>query len=109
MLEYDKIEVYEWTDVSKTDGLLECIICNYWYFGTGNINFTFHPQVCNDCHDLLQKAMSFNDFVLVTIKRKDSFLYMNKYEAINLLRNVDLTEKAEYYKTWKLIITHRNG
>ena len=43
--------------------------------------------------------MSFNDFVLVTIKGKDSFLYMNKYEAINLLRNFDLTEKAEHYKT----------
>ena len=79
MLEYDKIEVYEWIYVSKTDGLLECIICNYWYFGTGNINFTFHREVCNDCHDLLQKAMSFNDFVLVTIKGKDYFFV---YEQI---------------------------
>ena len=38
--------------------------------------------------------MSFNDFVIVTIKGKDSFLYMSKDEAINLLRNADLTEKS---------------
>ena len=34
-------------------------------FVTGGIlemNFRFQSKVCNGCHDLMQKSMSFNDF-----------------------------------------------
>ena len=45
----------------------------------------------------MQKAMCFNDVAVVTVKGNDyriHFLYLIKDEAINLLRNADLTEKS---------------
>ena len=44
MLEYDRIEVSKGSDVNKTDGLLKCVICCYWYFL--GIKFKFQPEVC---------------------------------------------------------------
>ena len=32
MLEYDKIDISEGTDISKTNAPKECDICHYWYF-----------------------------------------------------------------------------
>ena len=60
MLEYDRIEVFEGIDVNKTDGSQECIIYFYWYFL--HITVKFQPEVCNGSHDLMQKAMNFNEF-----------------------------------------------
>ena len=86
----------EGADVNKTDGSLEGSICHYWYFL--ETNFKFRSDVCNSCHDLIQKAMSFNDVATISAKGSDyrtHFWYMSKYETINLLRNADLTEKSE--------------
>ena len=30
--------------------------------------FTYEPYLCNGCHDLMQKAMSFNDVAIVYVK-----------------------------------------
>ena len=58
MLEYHRIDESEGIDVNKTNGLLEeCIICHYWYFL--QINFGFQRKVCDRCHDLIQKVISF--------------------------------------------------
>ena len=66
MLEYDKIVAPEEIDVNKTNGLHYCIICHYWYFH--EINFRFHTKVCNDCHDLMQKAISLMMLKLFLLK-----------------------------------------
>ena len=45
----------------------------------------------------MQKVKSFNEFAIVTVKRKDDrihFLYMGKDEVPNLLRNADLNEES---------------
>ena len=45
--------------------------------------------------------MRFNDVPIVSTKGNDyriQFWYINKYEAVNLLRNSDLTEKRGNYK-----------
>ena len=100
MLEYDRTELSKGIDVNKTDGLYNCIICHYWYFL--EINLGFQPKVCDGCHDLMQKAVSFIDVAIVFLKENCYliyFWYINKDEAINLLRNANLTEKAEHYKT----------
>ena len=55
------------------------------------INFKFQLEVCNGCHDLMQKTMNFNDVAIGNVKGIDNsihFLYMSKEEAINLLRNM---------------------
>ena len=31
----------------------------------------FQQEVRDDCHDMTQKSMSFNDFVIVTVKGND--------------------------------------
>ena len=61
------------------------------------IYFKFQPEVCNGCHELVLKSMNFDDLFVITFKGNDytiHFLYMSKDEAINLLRNADLTEKS---------------
>ena len=69
MLEYDRTDVLGRIYINKTDGLRKFIICHYWYFL--NINFKFQPEVCNGCHNLMQKAMNFNDVAIVTFKGND--------------------------------------
>ena len=65
MLEYDRIDVSDSLDFNKIDSLWECLICHYCYFL--DIHFRFQAEVCNDCHDLLQKAVNFNDVAIVNV------------------------------------------
>ena len=58
MLEYDRIDVSEGTDINKTNASKESDICHYWYFL--DENFKYEPYFCNGWHDLMQKAISFN-------------------------------------------------
>ena len=62
MLEHDKIDVSEGIDTNKTSASKQHNICHYWYFL--DKNFNYEPYLCNGCHDLMQKAMSFNDVAI---------------------------------------------
>ena len=86
MLEYERIDISEGIDVNKTNLSKECDICHYWYFK--DIGFKYEPYLCNGCHDLMQKAMSFND-VAVRI----NFWYMSKDDAINIMNGSILLDK----------------
>ena len=66
MLGYDKTDTSKGTDVNKTNLSKECDISHYWYFK--DICFKYEPYLCNGCHDLMQKAMSFNNIAIVFIK-----------------------------------------
>ena len=46
-------------DLNKTNASKERDICHDWYFK--DIGFRYEPYLCNGCHDLMQKAMSFKD------------------------------------------------
>ena len=68
-------------------------------------------QVAPFCttHGLMQKATCVNDVAIVNVRRNDhriNFWYMSKDEAMNLLRNDDLTEKSA---TIKYIMIYKNG
>ena len=79
------------------------IICHYWY--SLNIKFKFQTEICKVCHNLLQKAMNFNDAAIVTVKWNGywiHFLYMSKDVAINLLKNAALTEKSRALQNIKI-------
>ena len=65
MLEYDRIDISEEIGVDKTNKSKKCDICHYWYFLDKKINY--EKYLCNGCHDLMQKAMSFNDAAIVSI------------------------------------------
>ena len=66
MLEYGRIDISEGTDVNKMSASKECDICHYWYFK--DIGFKYEPYLCNVCHDLTQKTMSFNDVAIIYFK-----------------------------------------
>ena len=55
MLEYKRIDILEGIDVNKTNLSKECDIFYYWYFK--DIGLKHQPYLCNECHDLMQKAM----------------------------------------------------
>ena len=95
MLEYNRIDISEGIDINKSnDKSKECDICHYWYFLEKN--FTYQPNPCNGCHDLIQKAMSFNDVAIFSIKGNDyriHFWYMSKNDAISIIHNFNLIDK----------------
>ena len=60
------------------------------------IGFTYGKYHCNGCHDLMQKAMSFNNVAIVYVKviaYRIHFWYMSKDDAINITNGSNLVEK----------------
>ena len=95
MLEYERIDISEGIDLNKSDKSKECDICHYRFFL--HKNFNYKPYLCNDCHDLMQKTINFNDVAIVSINGSDyriHFWYMSKNDAINLLNNSVLDNKG---------------
>ena len=94
MLEYDRIDISKGIDINKTNASKECDICHYWYF-LGRC-FKHKPYLCNGCHNLMQKAMNFNDVAIVSVKRSDyriHFWNISKDDAMNIIKNFNLDLK----------------
>ena len=94
MLEYERIDISEGIDINKTNLSKECDICQYWYFK--DIGFKCEPDLCNGCHDLMQKAMSFNNIAIAYVKGsayRVNFWHMSKDEAMNIMNGSDLVDK----------------
>ena len=66
MLEYDQIGISERVDVNKTNLSKECDIFHCWCFK--DTGFKYEKYVCNCCHELMQKAMGFNNVAIVYVK-----------------------------------------
>ena len=95
MLEYDRTDISEGVDVNKTNLLKECELCHYLYFK--NIGFKYEKYLCNCCHDLMQKAMSFNNVAIIYVKGsayRMHFWYMSKDDAINIMNGSIFTDKG---------------
>ena len=70
-------------------------ICYYWYFK--DIGFKDEKYLCNSCHDLVQKAMSFNNAPIVYVKGsayRIHFWYMSNDDAINIINGSKLIDKS---------------
>ena len=94
MLAYNRVNISEGIDISKTNASKEYKICHYWYFK--HIGFKYDPYLCNRCHGLMQKAISFNDVTIVYVKESaymTHFWYNSKDDAINIMNNSDLIDK----------------
>ena len=92
---YDSIDILEGIGINKTNASKGCDICHYYYYLDKNVNY--EPYLCNGCHDLMQKAMNFNDVAIVSIKENDCRIhiwYMSKDDAINIRNNSSLNEKT---------------
>ena len=94
MLEYNRTDISEGIDVNKKSASKECDICHYWYFK--DIGLKYEKYLCNSCHDLMQKAMSFNNVAIVYVKGsayRINFWYMSKDDAIKIMNNSNLANK----------------
>ena len=81
-------------DVNKTNLSKQCDICHYWCFK--DIGFKYEPYFCNGCHDLMQKAIGFNNIAILCIKKnayRIFFWYMSKDDAINMMTDSNLVDK----------------
>ena len=92
MLEYDRIDISEGIDINKTNLSKECDICHYCYLKSSK----YEPYLCNGCHDLMQKAMVFNNVATVYVKGnayRIHFWYTDKDDAINIMSGSNLVDK----------------
>ena len=61
-----------------------------------NIGIKYEPYLCNGCHNLIQKAMSFNNIALVYTKGSTyriNFWYISKDDAINIMNGSILVDR----------------
>ena len=88
MIQYQKIDVSEGIDVSKTSASKELELCHYWFFK--NIGFKFEEHVCNKCHDLLTIAYSLKDIAILNAKGatfRCILMGISKNEGLKRLNN----------------------
>ena len=88
---------YKCWNMKKMIFLKELILISQKYQRTAIFVINCEAYLCNSCHDLMQKAMNFNDVAIVSIKRsyyRIHFWYMSKSDAINLLNNSWLDNKG---------------
>ena len=98
MLYFDRTDISEATDVNKTNASKECDISHCWYFL--NKGFTFQPNVCNRCHDLLMMSINLSDIAILNIKSGDYCCIISgpsKNEDIKFMQNTSLTKKSRKY------------
>ena len=62
MLEYNRIDLSEGIGVNKSgDTSRKCSLCQYYYFLNKNKNYQRH--LCDGCHDMSIKALTFNYYL----------------------------------------------
>ena len=96
ILEYNRIDILEGIDVNKTSESKGCDICHCWYFK--DIGFRYEPYLCNGCHNVMQKAMSFNKVAVLYVKGsayRIHFWCMSKDDAINIMNGSNLVDKMD--------------
>ena len=69
MLQCDRIDASEGTDINKTDVSKECMICHYWYFK--DIGYKFEPHIYNGCYDILMMAYELKNIAILNVKGVD--------------------------------------
>ena len=62
---YERIDVSEGIDPTKSNKSKECMICHYWFFNHG---FKFEDSVCNGCHDFSMLSFNISDISIITVK-----------------------------------------
>ena len=62
MIQYERIDVSEGTDLSRSNKSKECMLCRYWCFK--DIDYEYEKYVCNGCHDLSMMVYNIDDFMI---------------------------------------------
>ena len=94
MLEYDRIDISEITDVNKTSNSRECSLCKFYYFL--NKKFNYQMYLCDRCHDMSMKANSMQNLDIIYQGRnayRINCVFMIKNDAFNLIKNSSIIDK----------------
>ena len=95
MLEYEKIDVSEGIDISRTNASKECMLCHYWCFK--DVGYKFEPHVCNKCLNVLMTPYELKNITKLNVKGVNfrSILWgISRDESINRLNNSGLGDKG---------------
>ena len=102
MLYYNRIDISEGIDLTKSNKSKECMICHYFIFNHG---FKFQDSVRNGCHDLTMLRLNISDITIITVKNVDYRCIIHnisKSETINLLKSSVLRRSWVYIKKYCL-------
>ena len=87
MIYYDRIDLSEGIDFTKSNSSKEHLVCHYWYFYHV---FKFQKSVSIGSHELLIISPNINNISIIAVKviLYYSIIYdVSKSDAINLLEN----------------------
>ena len=94
MLYYDRIDISERIDPTKSNKSRKCMTCRYFFFDHG---FKLQNYVCNGCHDLTMLSVNISGIVIITVKNVNYRCIIHnisKSEAIILLKYSVLEDRG---------------
>ena len=95
MLEYDRIDISEGTDIKKCkETSRECNLCKFYYFL--HKKFNYRPYLCDACHDMSMKAVSIKNLAITNHNGNNyrvNFAFISKKEAYNLIKNAVIMDE----------------
>ena len=68
MLYYDRIDISEGIDPTKSNKSRECMIYQYFFFNHGS---KFQNYVCNSFHDWTMLSVNITDIAIITVENGD--------------------------------------
>ena len=86
MLDYDRIDISEGSDIKK------CKLCKFYYFL--NKSLSYGPYLCNSCYDMSLKAISMQNLAIINHNGNHyriNFAFMSKKDA--LIKNAVIVDK----------------
>ena len=98
MLYYDRIDINEGIDLTKSNKSNESMICPNLFFNHG---FKFQDYVCNGCHGLTMLSVNINDIAITTVENVDYNYIIHKIrkpDVTDLLNNSVLENRRYIYK-----------
>ena len=98
MVQYERIDISEGIDTSKTSASREYMLCQYWYFKDIGYKFeSIESNVCNKCHDVLMNAYELKNIAILNVKGVYHICILwiiSRNEAVNILDNSVLEDKG---------------
>ena len=95
MLEFDRTDISEGTDVNKNKNISrKCSLCKFYYFL--HKNFEYGPYLCDGCYDMSMKANSMQNLTIMNHNGNHyrvNFVFVNKKDVYNLIKNATIIDK----------------
>ena len=97
MLEYDRINISEGTDINKCEETSrKRSLCRFYYFSDENLKYG--PYLYDGCYDMSIKAVSMQNLTIINHNGnyyRVIFAFMSKKDAYNLIKNAIIMGEKE--------------